>query len=73
MIYWLPGAANRAAAEVVMVNPLLVVEGKKLRLTLDLRVLNKSLAKFRFRCDGLEYRGRDVRKETTLESWKGLT
>jgi len=42
------------SAEATIVSPLGVVEGKKLRLILDLRVLNKSLATFRFRCDGLD-------------------
>ena len=58
------GAAKRAVAgEVVMVSLLGVVDGKKLRLILDLRVLKKSLAKFRLRsrCDGL-------RQDPTLEA-----
>ena len=40
--------------EVHVVSPLGVVEGKKLRLILDLRFVNKHLAKYRFRCDGLD-------------------
>ena len=37
-----------------VISPLGVVEGKKLRLILDLRYVNKCLARFRFRCDGLD-------------------
>ena len=49
------GAAIPAGdAEVHVVSPLGVVEGKKLRLILDLRFVNKHLAKYRFRCDGLD-------------------
>ena len=37
-----------------VISPLGVVEGRKLRLILDLRFVNKHLAKYRFRCDGLD-------------------
>ena len=49
------GAAIPAnGTDVHVVSPLGVVEGKKLRLILDLRYVNKHLAKYRFRCDGLD-------------------
>lgn len=37
-----------------VVKPLGVVEGRKLCLLLDLRYVNRHLAKFKFKCDGLD-------------------
>ena len=49
------GSAREVSmAEVCVVSPLGVVEGRKLRLILDLRYVNNHLATFRFKCDGLD-------------------
>ena len=49
------GSAEKVERQkAAVISPLGVVEGKKLRLILDLRYVNKCLARFRFRCDGLD-------------------
>ena len=49
------GSAREVSmAEVWVVSPLGVVEGKKLRLILDLRCVNNHLATFRFKYNGLD-------------------
>ena len=47
-------AREVSMAEVCVVSPLGVVEGRKLRLILDLRYVNNHLATFQFKCDGLD-------------------
>ena len=49
------GSAKEAhESNVHVISPLGVVEGKKLRLILDLRYVNSHLATFPFKCDGLD-------------------
>ena len=62
------GAAEKVENEAAhVISPLGVVEGRKLRLILDLRFVNKHLAKCRFRCDGLDC-FTEMYKETGLFS-----